>query len=518
MVEEEEVSTGFEVVDYPTGGGPSSLDEADLIFAALKAGKTPTEIAAFVGTTSDQVVRVASPTSAAASSVVGSSALRRSSYVIASPTAATVAGSSALRHPYLMFAASRSVDELSIVSSVTVEHVKSIASAYSHECSVFTEMYDESRDPDDDEGPTTTAADENNMYAAREENNGASDDVAWIDSIDSTLQSPETDADFVSINSAPVLSKTNTIDNRRQQPVPRNLPQRQLSAPALLKRNRFTRRKFAKKLSILPGVSEDDSGNDEQSLTPIEIVSSYLQKKRDRVAKQVLNIRSPRGSSNNGGFFNSSVDEKKKISSNNRERMPSDDSTAASSTQASSSHTSSQVSSIETAISSMNSTITISTADFDDTASNLSDYAFQSFLSTTTWEAAKRGDYATLNYIATRYDNNVWAQPDVDGNVPLYYACVDGCHYGKYGVESVKLLMDVWPGGRTEIPNDLLKCCLKETTNTSVKNELKKAMGKSNFLVNSSRKEVAKVLESTDFVTPQSFLDDLGDDGYVEDY
>lgn len=509
MVEEEELSTGFEVVDYPTGGGPSSLDEADLIFA-LKAGKTPTEIAAFMGTTSDQVVLMASPTSAAASSVVRSSSLRRP-YVIASPTAATVAGSSALRHPYPMFAASRSADELSIVSSVT-EHVKSIASAYSHECSVFTEMYDESRDPDDGEGPTTTAADENNMCSVREENNGASDDVAWIDSIDSTL----TDADLVSINSAPVLSKTSTIDNRRQQPVPRNLPQRQLSAPALLKRNRFTRRKFAKKLSILPGVSEID--NDEQSLTPIEIVSSYLQKKRDRVAKQVLKIRSPRSSSNNGaGFFNSSVEEKKKVSSNNRERMPSDDSTAASSTQTSS-HTSSNVSSIETAISSMNSTITISTADFDDNASNLSDLAFQSFLTTTTWEAAKRGDYATLNYITNRYDNNVWAQPDVDGNVPLYYACVYGGHYGKYGVESVKLLIDAWPGGSTEIPNNLLKCCLKETTNTAVKNELKKVLGKSTFLVNSSRKEVAKVLESTDFVTPQSFLDDLGDDGYVEDY
>jgi hypothetical protein len=51
-----------------------------------------------------------------------------------------------------------------------------------------------------------------------------------------------------------------------------------------------------------------------------------------------------------------------------------------------------------------------------------------------------------------------------------------------------------------------------------VKNELKKVMGKSTFLVNSSRKEVAKVLKSTDLVTPQSFLDDLGDDGYVEDY
>jgi hypothetical protein len=353
------------------------------------------------------------------------------------------------------------------------------------------------------------------MYTAREENNGASDDVAWIDSIDSTL----TDADLVSINSPPVLSKPNTIDNRRQQPVPRVLPQRQLSAPALLKRNRFTRRKFAKKLSILPGVSEDDSGIDEQSLTPIEIVSSYLQKKRDSVAKQVLKIRSPRSSSHNGGgFFNSSMEEEeKKMSSSNRERTPSDDSTAASSTQTSS-HTSSQVSSIETAISSMNSTITISTADFDDTASNLSDLAFQSFLTTTTWEAAKRGDYATLNYIATRYDNNVWTQPDVDGNVPLYYACVNGSHFGKYGVESVKLLIDVWPGGSTEIPNDLLKCCLKETTNTAVKNELKKVMGKSTFLVNSSRKEGVKVLESTDLVNPQSFLDDLGDDGYVEDY
>lgn len=170
----------------------------------------------------------------------------------------------------------------------------------------------------------------------------------------------------------------------------------------------------------------------------------------------------------------------------------------------------------------MNSSITISTADFDENPnrSDLDNLAFQSYLFNTPWDAAKSGDYATLNYIANNEDesDDVWTKEDVSGNVPLYYACVFGGNFGKWGLESVKLLLEVWPDGG-DVPNELLKRCLKETQNKAVKKVLMEKLGsnRSGFF-RKSRRRSSTVLEGTENVTPQSFLDDLGDDGYVEDY
>jgi len=170
----------------------------------------------------------------------------------------------------------------------------------------------------------------------------------------------------------------------------------------------------------------------------------------------------------------------------------------------------------------MNSSITISTADFDENPnrSDLDNLAFQSYLFNTPWDAAQSGDYATLNYIANNEDesDDVWTKQDASGNVPLYYACVFGGNFGKWGLESVKLLLDVWPDGG-DVPNDLLKRCLRETENKAVKKVLREKLGRnrSGFFLKPRRKS-STVLEGTENVTPQSFLDDLGDDGYVEDY
>jgi len=82
-------------------------------------------------------------------------------------------------------------------------------------------------------------------------------------------------------------------------------------------------------------------------------------------------------------------------------------------------------------------------------------------------------------------------------------------------LESVKLLLNVWPEG--DVPNDLLKSCLKKTQNKAVKKVLKEKMGRGvRFL--KTRRLSSSVFEGTEFVTPNSFLEDLGDDGYVEDY
>mmetsp|Transcript_34088 Transcript_34088/g.69588 ORF Transcript_34088/g.69588 Transcript_34088/m.69588 type:complete len:306 (-) Transcript_34088:3830-4747(-) len=256
------------------------------------------------------------------------------------------------------------------------------------------------------------------------------------------------------------------------------------------RRNRFAR-KVLKRLSSLPRVSElETSVHSEQS-------PSIVTPKRKRFAAQAL--------------MRLSILRKSNISSD--KKIPSDASTAASTqaTEENSKASSSQ--------SSMNSSITISTADFDENPnpSDLDNLAFQSYLFTTPWDAAKSGDYATLNYIANNEDesDDVWTKQDVSGNVPLYYACVNGGNFGKYGLESVKLMLNVWPEG--DVPNNLLKRCLKETENKAVKKILKDKMGRGSGLFKARRRS-STVLEGTEKVTPQSFLDDLGDDGYVEDY
>lgn len=417
---EEEPFTGFEVIHPPAGA-------SDLIVMTLKAGKTPTEIDAFVGATCDEV--------AAIHNLASSSSTRESEEV-----EATKHGSMQRYSPPMSpissldckGCADGDYDGLSIISSVT-DYVKTMESVYSNECSIFTEM-------NDDQDPVTNA---------------------------SAFENQLSDAD----DTPPESDHT----------IPR-------------KRNRFAR-KVLKKLSVLPYVIEIDScSHTEQSQ------SSSGSPKKAHLAKQMLTKK---------------LSILRKSAPPKSEKGISSDASTVASTQAS--EESSKVSSSKSSQSSMNSTITISTADFDENPPDLEDLAFESYLTTTPWDAAKRGDYATLNYIANNEDegDDVWTTQDKFGNVPLYYACVYGGDYGKYGLESVKLMFNVWPEG--DVPNDLLKRCLKEAQNKAVKNFLKEKRGKgSRFL--KTRRRSSTVFEGTESVMPVSFLEDLGDDGYVEDY
>lgn len=411
----EELFTGFEVIHQPA-------EATDLIAAALKAGKTPAEIAAFVGATIDEIAAIINLTSSSSTRETGVEATNDRSSQRSSPMS-PITSLECKRYPDC------DDDGLSIVSSVT-NHVKTIASVYSNECSILTEM-------NDDHDPAV--------------NTNASKNQPSNDNVKSTESDPQG-----------------------------------------RKRNRFAR-KVLKRLSSLPRVPELDAASyTEQSPT------SVGQQKKARLGKQMLKTLSI--------LRKSALKPDKEI--------PSDASTI-DSTQAS--EESSKVSSSKSTQSSMNSSITVSTADFDENQSNLEELAFQSYLTTTPWEAAKRGDYATLNYIANNEEEGagVWTKEDEFGNVPLYYVCVYGGDYGKYGLESVKLLLNVWPEG--DVPNDLLKSCLKETQNKAVKKVLKEKMGRGvRFL--KTRRLSSSVFEGTEFVTPNSFLEDLGDDGYVEDY
>jgi hypothetical protein len=418
----EELFTGFEVIHPPAGA-------ADLIAAALKAGKTPTEIAAFVGATNDEVAAILNLTSSSSTRDSEVEATKdRSSQKRYSPPMSPISSLECKRY------ADCDDDGLSIVSSVT-NYVKTIASVYSNECSIFTEM-------NDDQDPAV--------------NSNASE----------------------------------------KQPSDDNAKSSTESHPQGRKQNHFAR-KVMKKLSSLPRVSElDASSQTEQSQTS---PTSVGQQTKVRLAKRMLKTLSIL----------------RKSAPKSDKEIPSDASTVAS-TQAS--EESSEVSSSKSSQSSMNSTITISTADFDENPSNLEDLAFQSYLTTTPWDAAKRGDYATLNYIANNEDegDDVWTKEDVSGNVPLYYACVHGGNFGKYGLESVKLMLNVWPEG--DVPNNLLKRCLKETQNKAVKKVLKEKMGRGGLRFLKTRRQSSTVFVGTELVTPNSFLEDLGDDGYVEDY
>lgn len=164
------------------------------------------------------------------------------------------------------------------------------------------------------------------------------------------------------------------------------------------------------------------------------------------------------------------------------------------------------------------------------------------------WNAAKRGDYATLLRIekqhSTHHHNGaIWTSTDTHGNVPLVYACTQGGSYGKYGFESVKLLLHVWPGN---IPRELLKRCKKhavtkdvskllalELSSLSPKSKLNDEQNKCNLhepygllhVENNCANNIGDndndVSDSADDVLFEglSFVrSDIGDDGFDEDY
>lgn len=166
------------------------------------------------------------------------------------------------------------------------------------------------------------------------------------------------------------------------------------------------------------------------------------------------------------------------------------------------------------------SSITTSTCDF---APDPNLHAvFESYLMTNPWDAAKKGDFATLSYIANHDDVHIWTQKDVFGHVPLYYACVSysqthGQSFGKYGLESIKLLVRTWPE-ETDLPKPLLEllCSQQNGIHNDVVEVLSRSP-KSNTMVLPPIKEDFRI-EGTKAVVPVSFLEDLGDDGYEEDY
>lgn len=166
------------------------------------------------------------------------------------------------------------------------------------------------------------------------------------------------------------------------------------------------------------------------------------------------------------------------------------------------------------------SSITTSTCDF---APDPNLHAvFESYLMTNPWDAAKKGDFATLSYIANHDDDHIWTQKDVFGNVPLYYACVSysqahGQSFGKYGLEAVKLLVRVWPA-QIDFPRPLLELlCSEENSIHKDVVEVLSRSRKGDTLVLPLQKENLRV-EGMKDVVPISFLEDLGDEGYDEDY
>ena len=187
------------------------------------------------------------------------------------------------------------------------------------------------------------------------------------------------------------------------------------------------------------------------------------------------------------------------------------------------------------------SSITASTCDFGQHNDPNRHAIFSNYLVSNPWEAAKNGDYATLSYIAKNHaDDNIWTQEDEAGHVPLYYACVSynntpNC-FGKYGLESVKLLLKEWPVG-VELPEELFTMEGKEEEEGGFKktpilhkdvldllSRSTKTKGMMSWMphlpeiMEQTSVDAGMVVEGVSHVMPVSFLEDLGDDGYVEDY
>lgn len=213
-------------------------------------------------------------------------------------------------------------------------------------------------------------------------------------------------------------------------------------------------------------------------------------------------------------------------------------------------------------IESTSSSITVSTCDFGSINGNhnggkLNEHTiFENYLLTSPWEAAKNGDYATLSYIVNHEnDVNIWIQKDEEGHVPLYYACTSYNNYkhnsGKYGLECIKLLLRVWPlehlppellrdntdnNGVTDISNndmkknillheDVLAILCKSTKSKGQLTRNKTARYSPGLELPEIREQTSSLSDGgivvegvSEQVVPFSFLEDLGDDGYVEDY
>ena len=225
------------------------------------------------------------------------------------------------------------------------------------------------------------------------------------------------------------------------------------------------------------------------------------------------------------------------------------------------------------------SSITTSTCDF---TNEINHHAmFESYLSSDNpWDAARRGDYAALKYISKFDDQAVWTMEDEEQKVPLYYACTSYSLQNNDGIydqqqqqppssklESVRLLVQTWPTERDfpkylmdELPSihaDIRAILTRaEKKRRDVNNggvvtryqqqqlsssplHLMKSKSTINFppTINERLRSVSTpeaavavgaesetvgvaslIIDDVDQVVPISFLEDLGDDGYVEDY
>ena len=92
--------------------------------------------------------------------------------------------------------------------------------------------------------------------------------------------------------------------------------------------------------------------------------------------------------------------------------------------------------------------------------------------------------------------------------------------FGKYGLESVALLLRAWPED-ADLPGDVLDLCGER--GDSVHADVAEVLSRSHRVRDAvilpppaARTETR--INGVSEVVPVSFLEDLGDDGYVEDY
>ena len=99
--------------------------------------------------------------------------------------------------------------------------------------------------------------------------------------------------------------------------------------------------------------------------------------------------------------------------------------------------------------------------------------------------------------------------------------------FGKWGLETVKLLVDAWPNN-AELPRALVRQCemthgllhrdvLEVLSRELSRREKEKGRSGYYFLFKRAKKEEVEI-DGLEDVAPTSFMEDLGDDGALEDY
>ena len=118
---------------------------------------------------------------------------------------------------------------------------------------------------------------------------------------------------------------------------------------------------------------------------------------------------------------------------------------------------------------------------------------------------------------------------DGEGHTPLFHAATSygRSSFGKWGLEAVKLLVDAWPNN-VELPRALVRQCemthgllhrdvLEVLSRELSRRERGKCRSRYYLLFKRTEKEGVEV-DGLEDVAPTSFMEDLGDDGALEDY